>query len=488
MDPMVRFFQELWSSLRVADVLDVAVVSVFVYTLVTWFQKARSRFVMAGLGALVGLYFVARILKMYLTLFVLQAGVTVAAVALVVIFQEDIRRAFEHIAMRGRLRGRRPRPQTGSRAVIDPVVEAVANLATQRVGALIVFKGSEPLERHLSGGFTLEGQISEPLLYSIFDPGSLGHDGAIVIDAGLVAKFGVHLPLASALDDDAPLGTRHAAALGMAEVSDALIVTVSEERGTISVAERGRIETVESAAELKRRLVGFLDEVAPERRVSLARRLFTRKLGLKLLSVGVALAAWILVFGYQGETVARTFTIPIAYRNVPSGWLLDEPKPLDARVTLAGSSRAFNVMLPSKLSITLDVGHVHPGTQRIALTESDLTHPTDLDVHRIEPSDVTVVAQRMVAVMLRVAPKTTGHLPRGVSFKSVKVNPPRVKVLLKRADVRRVHSVATEPLDLSTLEGTTSFRRGLVLPDDARLADGAPDKVDVTVEATRIAP
>lgn len=485
MDSTVRFFQELWSSLRVADVLDIAVVSVLVYMLITWFQKARSRFVMTGLAALVALYFVARILKMYLTLLVLQAGVTVAAVALVVIFQEDIRRAFERIAVRGRLRGRRAAPLTASRATLDPVVEALSNLATRRIGALIVFKGSEPLERHLSGGFVLEGQISEPLLYSIFDPGSLGHDGAVVIDAGLVQKFGVHLPLSDAPGEDAPLGTRHTAALGMSEVSDAFVVAVSEERGTISVARHASIEVIGSAAELKHRLAAFLDEIAPERRVSPGRRLFTRKLGLKLLSIGVAIAAWALVFGYQGETVARTFSVPIAYRNVPSGWLLDEPRPIDARVTLSGSSRAFDVMHPSKLSIALDVGNVRPGTQRIALTESDLTHPTDLEVHRIDPATVIVVAHRMVAVMLRVAPKTAGRLSRGVSFQGVKVEPKRVKVLLKRADVGRIKSVATEPVDLTGIDRTTSSSRALILPDDARLAEGMPDKVDVTVEVTR---
>ncbi len=483
MESTLRFFQELWTSLRVADVLDVAVVSVFVYTLITWFQKARSRFVMAGLALLVGLYFVARILKMYLTLFVLQAGVTVAAVALVVIFQEDIRRAFEHIAVRGRL-GRWKTVQGASRAVIDPIVEAVQSMATRRIGALIVFRGSEPLERHLSGGFELDGQISEPLLYSIFDPGSLGHDGAVIIDAGLVRKFGVHLPLSSALDADAPLGTRHTAALGMAEVSDAFIVVVSEERGTISVAREAKIDVVGSAAELRRRLAAFLDEIAPERRVSLGRRVFTRKLGLKLLSVVVAVTAWVLIFGYQGETVARTFAVPIAYRNVPPGWLLDEPSPLDARVTLSGSSRAFDVMRPSKLSITLDVGNVHSGEQRIPLTESDLTHPADLGVHRIEPTNVTVVAHRMVAASLRVEPRTIGRLPRGISLRRVRVDPAQVKVLLKYSDRGRVTHLVTEPIDLSTIDGTTSFSRGLILPDDARLADGAPEKVDVTVEVT----
>jgi YbbR domain-containing protein len=271
----------------------------------------------------------------------------------------------------------------------------------------------------------------------------------------------------------------------MSEVSDAMIVVVSEERGTISIAHQARLEVVGSAAELRRRLTGFLEGIAPEKHVSLGRRLFTRQLGLKLLSVVVAVVAWMLVFGYQGETVARTFNVPIAYRNVPAGWLLDEPRPLGARVTLSGSSRAFDVMRPSKLTIALDVGNIHAGAQRIALTDSDLTHPADLDVHRIEPSQVTVVAQHLTVVSLRVLPKTTGHLPHGVSFRGLKVEPSHVKVLLKRSDRGRVTSITTEPLDLGNVDRTTDFSRGLILPRDARLADGAPDKVNVTVEIAR---
>lgn len=475
----------MWSRLRVADVLDVAVVSVFVYMLITWFRKARSRFVMTGLATLAALYFVARVLDMYLTLFVLQAGVTVAAVALVVIFQEDIRRAFELIAVRGRLRGHRVPPPTASAATIDPIVEVVSNLAAQKTGALIVFKGTEPLERHLSGGFALDGHISEPLLYSIFDPSSLGHDGAVVIDSGLVSKFGVHLPLSSVLDEHAPAGTRHAAALGMAEVSDAVVVVVSEERGTISVAHQARIEKLESAAELRRRLTAFLDESSPDRqRISLWRRLLMRQFGLKLLSVGVAIAAWVVVFGYQGETVARTFAVPIAYRNVPSNWLLDEPQPRDARVTISGSSRAFDDMDPSKLTIALNVRNVRAGRQSMAISETDVTHPAGLAIERIEPDEVSVVGHRLVPVMLRVAPRTTGHLPGGVILKRIQVHPERVSVLLEQSSVGRVGSIATEPVDLGSIAHTTRVDRGLVLPDDARAAVGAPETVSVTVEVT----
>jgi uncharacterized protein (TIGR00159 family) len=231
------YLDAAWSSARIADAVDVVVVAVIVYFGIIWFQRSRSRLVMSGLGTLAVLYFAAGLLEMHLTLALFQAGLTVAVVALVVIFQEEIRRAFERVALASRFRAESVPAVLD--AAVDTVVEAAASFANSRTGALIVFRGREPLERHLERGVVLNGQISLSLLHSIFDASSEGHDGALIIENGLATRFGVHLPLAAEAKSQQRSGTRHSAALGLTERSDALVVVVSEERGVISVAEDG---------------------------------------------------------------------------------------------------------------------------------------------------------------------------------------------------------------------------------------------------------
>jgi diadenylate cyclase len=331
-DGVVEAAAKLLQQLRLADVLDVLVMSVLIYAAISWLRGAQSRFVVRGIGGLVALYFVARLLGMQLTLFVFQAVLTVAVVALVIIFQEDIRRGFERIAVRARLGARKA--GAPEETTVRTVVRAVARLAAERTGALIVFKGREPLERHLSGGVLLHGRLSDQLLYSIFDTSSPGHDGAVVIDAGLVERFGVHLPLSTDPDGQGR-GTRHAAALGLAERSDAFVIVVSEERGRISVAHAGSLREL-SPTQVQEQLRDFVRQTTAGG--LRARSGSLRRFGLKVLSVALAVVAWVVITRVQAETLERTLTVPVTYRNVPDAWMLEEPDPPSVRVTLTGTA------------------------------------------------------------------------------------------------------------------------------------------------------
>ncbi len=473
------FLAQLRATIRVADVLDILVVSAFVYMALRWFRRARSRLVMTGVAAVAGLYFVARMLDMYLTLYLLQAAVAVAVIALIVIFQEDIRRAFERIALAGRLGPRRGPAASGE--MVDTVVTAVSTMAKRKTGALLVVLGREPLERHVTGGIVLGGRVSEPLLYSIFDHHSPGHDGAVIIDGSIVRKFAVHLPLSTAVDGRARFGTRHTAALGISERSDAFVIVVSEERGQISVAQAGALSVVD-AATLERELAAFVARLAPAAHSSLFTRVFARDVGMKFLSVAIALAAWILIFGMQTETVARTLTVPIVYRDVPHDWFLEQPKPLEARVSISGPNRAFRLLVPSRVSISLDVGELRSGSQRVEIHNADIELPSGVVVQSVEPRAVTLVAWPMVPIDLTVVPQTTGHLPTGVVLRRISSEPSRVKVLVPQSERQRYATLRTDAIDLAVVAQTTTFEQALVLPKDARLADNTAKLVRVTVD------
>ena len=217
------------------DLVDIAVVALLLWGLVVWTRRAR----MALLGlAFLGVFYhlIAQQFKLQLTTWILQGFFAALVVVVVVVFQDDLRRLFEQIA-RLSLRRKAPRPDPSS---LGTLTRGLYQLAAKRRGALVVLPGREPIERHfLQHGVPLDAEISEELLDSLFDPGSAGHDGALVMQNNRIKEFGVHLPLSENRDELKGAGTRHAAALGLAERSDALCLVVSEERGTIGIASAG---------------------------------------------------------------------------------------------------------------------------------------------------------------------------------------------------------------------------------------------------------
>lgn len=383
---MWREFTQAWEAFRWADAADILVVSVLAYTAINWFRRTRSRFVVSGFAALVGLYFAAELFGMHLTLAVFQAVIGFALIALVVIFQEEIRRMFERIVS---ARPFHVASDAGRRDLVETVARAVATMANAKTGALIVVRGKAPLDRHLTGGLSLDAVPSEALFYSIFDHHSAGHDGAVVLEGGRLIKFAVHLPLSRG-PAAAHLGTRHCAAVGLSERTDAFVIVVSEERGTISIAEGGGLQVVPNANELAARLASFLEMTFPVERRSFFRRLVTTNLRDKTLALLITAAAWLVVAGEESELVARTFTVPIQYRDVRRGVTLDAPQPNEIRVTLRGSQRDFRQIDASALRVSIDASSLSVGRHLIQLTSRDIERPRDVDVQDITPDRVVV--------------------------------------------------------------------------------------------------
>lgn len=380
--------EELLRSVRLADIFDIGFVAAFVYALLAWFKQTATRSVLVGLLVLTVVYLIARASNMYMTTAIFQAGLAVIVFALIVVFQEDIRRAFERIAFFGAMPHRRAR--FAKPTYIDIVAESAFDLAGKRIGALIVVKGSEPLERHVEGGIPLQGHLSRPLLDSIFDPSSMGHDGAVIIENDQLRSFAAHLPLSKNLSELGARGTRHAAALGLSEVSDALVIIVSEERGEVSLAENGELRRVRTAAALNQRLEAFHHRHFAPRRRNFWRDLAQRDAPLKVLSVVLACVAWYLVI-YEAETLQKNFVVPIEFRNLPEGLAIRSSRPQDARITVSGYENAFTLLDPNTLRVSLNVNDVKEGRQVIAIESGDVRMPGNLRLADVDPDSVFLV-------------------------------------------------------------------------------------------------
>jgi hypothetical protein len=200
------------------------------------------------------------------------------------------------------------------------------------------------------------------------------------------------LPLSANYTEIGQAGTRHTAALGLAERSDALIIVVSEERGTISVAEAGKLEQSASSDDLKRRLARYYQRQLAAPGV-VKRRNWLQNLPLRLVALALASLLWLSV-AYRVETIQRTFTVPIEYRNLPSDLTLDDPHPTEAQVTLSGAERVFDFD-PQTMMVSVDMKTTRPGWQEFVLTHDSIEKPIGLTVQEIEPRVIRLRVHRL---------------------------------------------------------------------------------------------
>lgn len=283
-----------WSffGFSIRDLLDVLVVAGFLYAVLLLFKKTHSLFLFNGVGLLFTLYVLARSLNFYLTTLFFNFFLSFFVIIFIVVFQRELRHFFEWLSAWRQLPY--AKRETIPDFVSGQIIKAVSQLAETHVGALMVISGEQPIYQLLEGGIALNGIVSFPLLLSIFDPSSPGHDGAVIIEGNRVRTFGAHLPLAENTRALKGIGgTRHRAALGLAERSDAFIIVVSEERGTISVAHNGFLAMMRDADELRGKLYDFLRDHVLMEGVKGKKDFFLRRhLREKTIALFLAGALW----------------------------------------------------------------------------------------------------------------------------------------------------------------------------------------------------
>lgn len=364
---------------QLMDLLDILIVSIFIYLVIILLKRTKSYFVISGLIILFAIYSLSYALQLQLTTTILKYFFTFSAVIIVILFQKEWRSFFEWISILGMFGGRKNAKPKAVDVLIKTIYESIVYLAQHSVGALIIMPGLQRVDHFIEGGVVLNGRVSTPLLLSLFDASSPGHDGGVVIENDLIKRFSTHLPLA-----DKPIaerGTRHRAALGLAERCDAFIIVVSEERGEISIARNGVLQKV-SIEEFHQKLEEFY-KVEKERST-----METWKMWLlhhtkeKFIAVCVAIILWFLLI-FQVGVVNKEFDTAIQFKYLPNDVEVQEIVPNTINITVSGKSSDFNALSPDKIITTIDASKLSEGWNKIAITEDNIQKPQNVSVVKI---------------------------------------------------------------------------------------------------------
>ena len=261
-------------SMQWSDYLDILLVAYIIYSLIPLIRNSNTMRIARAVMVVLGIAWLTGVMKLYTVNYILNQILAVGVLAVVVLFQPELRRMLDRLGnVRIRsLLGLNTKTNSDLDPIISQTVAACEVMSRERVGALIVFAREARLEEYFKTGTMIDGQVSEQLIRNIFFVKAPLHDGAMIIRDGRIAAAGCVLPLSDSNRLSADLGTRHRAGVGMSEVSDAVVVIVSEETGTISVAVGGMLKRHLAPQTLARLLTNELmaGEI-PEEQTLLAR-------------------------------------------------------------------------------------------------------------------------------------------------------------------------------------------------------------------------
>lgn len=253
----LSFVNQIFAQLRWQDILDILLVYLVVYRLLLLIRGTRAVQILTGIGIVSVAFILSDRLRLFVLNYMLKQFFEYLFIIMVILFQDEIRRALANMGRNPFLAGASAKSKAAH--VLEEICKTANILAAKRVGALIALERQHGLKNYTEGATLLEAEVSAELLISIFNVNSPIHDGAVIIRAGKILAAGCFVPVTLEAEMDRNLGTRHRAAVGLTEETDAVVIVLSEERGEISLVEFGEISRGLSIGDLRERLYRAFD-------------------------------------------------------------------------------------------------------------------------------------------------------------------------------------------------------------------------------------
>ncbi len=370
------------------DLVDILFLSFVAYQLYIWFRGTRALRVLIGLVVLGGVYSVAKLWGLFLTTWVFRILGQVLVILLLILFQSEIRQVLEKVSPLRFLKSRKTGPRG---ALLKTLADTLFGLAREKTGALIVLTRNDDPSEFLHAGHVIMALPEPGLIRSIFNPGAPAHDGALILSEGRITRMGCILPLSEREDLPERYGTRHRAALGLSERTDAVCLVVSEERGEVSSVVGGRITNWESPQRLTRALREWLavSEVPRPTAMGFFREAVLRNWGPKLGALAIVGVAWMSLAGHQ--EIKTVVTAPVRYVNVNPGLFLSDGTTRAVSLALSGTRRDIGVLETRKIRVRVTLARLAAGTHRVQLSARNIDLPFGVRVDRVTPRDLTVI-------------------------------------------------------------------------------------------------
>ena len=469
---------EFFETVKWHDWLDIFIVAFLIYRcfVLFWGTLVFRAIIVITLFWIFNL--IATTLGLIVTSLILKGIGAIIVIIVIVIFRNEIRGVIISTNPLNLFWGK---PQRRHITDYQSIARAIFSLAEKQVGALLVFLNKNSLDHLVQDGVHIGAQFSKELLFSIFANKSALHDGAVIMDGSQIKMAATFLPLTMQQSIPLQYGTRHRAALGLSERSDAVVVVVSEERGTVSVVREGHIREIEGPERLSKRLERLLEgEPKKEKSNGLLRQL-GRDVGVKIGFLLLALFIW---FFFAGETESLiSFTAPIEFRNFPRNYELLSVSADRAEIQISGSRRLLLQLKSDQIGLSLNMGNIKSGKNIFSLTKENLSIPPGLDVIKINPNELTIEMEEKKPKSVLVEPQWTGNLPEGKKLLSHKVLPDRIVIIGTSPALKEIINIKTEPIDLSGINRTETVEADIVIAGTSvRLSPDAPRKVRVTLE------
>ena len=374
------------ANLRLHDIVDIVFLAVVAYHLYLWFYKSKALKALLGLLVLGIVYAVARTWGLFLTTWAFQILWQVLLILLIILFQSEIRQVLERV---------NPLEMFGFNKQSEPdkwfagFSEGIFALAKEKIGALVIIERKDSVQEFFSGGQFLESEPSPEVLKSIFQKTSPLHDGAVLIRKGRVVQVTCCLPLSATEGLPKSWGTRHRAALGLSERSDAWLVVVSEERGEVSVARDKEIVNVHTSEELQQVLLQYTAPVlqtgrGPYEKIQF---LISNRFRTKVGSLAFVFILWLLMAGQQ--EFDTTVKVPLVTKNLaPQFEIVDPVDPL-VEITLRGLRKDASILNEDNVMVEIDMELARLGRRTFSITRDNIRLPNErIHVVNIQPTKI----------------------------------------------------------------------------------------------------
>jgi diadenylate cyclase len=371
--------------IRWQTTVDFFVLAVAIYAALQWARGTRALRVVLTILGIYGLARLAWHFELTITGWLLDIVSVLLVVMLLFFFQPELRHAFMRL---DRMLGLGLRPLRPLESAHTAISQAMFAMASERIGALVVIGRGDSLRELVSGGTSLGAEISRELLEAIFRKESPIHDGAVLVDGDRISRAGVVLPLTQRDDVPSQFGTRHRAAMGIAERSDALVVVASEERGEVTLMHGLEVTHVRNANTLAGLLASLTS--APKRPAGARlRRWLFADLGYKLAALGIA-AGIHLMSTFGAGSVIRTTNVPIEFNRVPAGMEVVSQSATRLEVQLRGTSWLLASVQMTGLVARFDLGKITGSAVALRVGPENLNLPPGVVLERVRPEVITV--------------------------------------------------------------------------------------------------